>query len=83
MLCVLPVFKLEVTKDTIVCFTVWYFSLLTSPLDSLQKIGGGFCDCGDPNSWKASAFCANHKPIAGSVSLYESSWWVESAGGEF
>jgi hypothetical protein len=42
--------------------------LLTVHVDSLQKIGGGFCDCGDPHSWKASAFCPNHKPVVGSVS---------------
>lgn len=26
--------------------------------------GGGFCDCGDTEAWKAGPLCANHEPGA-------------------
>eukprot|EP01133_Synstelium_polycarpum_P019161 gene19161-22953_t len=28
---------------------------------SLQSVGGGFCDCGDPTAFKPSGFCEKHK----------------------
>ena len=24
--------------------------------------GGGYCDCGDPEAWKAEPFCSIHRP---------------------
>ncbi len=82
--CVWHAFKLATMKDTTVCFHLLlppFFAFILSSLpqsvpiiqrtyrlDSLQKIGGGFCDCGDPHSWKTSGFCPKHKPVTGSVS---------------
>eukprot|EP01112_Ceratiomyxa_fruticulosa_P022315 TRINITY_DN8126_c0_g1_i1.p1 TRINITY_DN8126_c0_g1~~TRINITY_DN8126_c0_g1_i1.p1 ORF type:complete len:1102 (-),score=291.96 TRINITY_DN8126_c0_g1_i1:57-3362(-) len=28
----------------------------------LIKIAGGFCDCGDPYSWREAGFCSRHQP---------------------
>jgi len=25
-----------------------------------MSVGGGYCDCGDPEAWKTEAFCENH-----------------------
>ena len=30
----------------------------------LVKSGGGSCDCGDPEAWKASSFCKRHSVAA-------------------
>lgn len=26
--------------------------------------GGGYCDCGDSEAWKAGVFCGKHQPMA-------------------
>ena len=28
---------------------------------SVTHVGGGCCDCGDPQAWKPKGFCRNHR----------------------
>ncbi|EGG17925.1 hypothetical protein DFA_08926 [Cavenderia fasciculata] len=37
---------------------------------SLQSVGGGFCDCGDPTAFKPSGFCQKHKEQTIDVTKY-------------
>lgn len=44
---------------------VWVPSCLWSVfLQMNTSTGGGFCDCGDTEAWKAGPLCANHEPGA-------------------
>ncbi|KYQ90036.1 hypothetical protein DLAC_08620 [Tieghemostelium lacteum] len=37
---------------------------------SLQSVGGGFCDCGDPTAFKPSGFCSRHKEQKTDITKY-------------